>query len=451
MIRQPETTTQTRIRAWSMPLPKTSLTAFLEIYAGEPRFYFEKNQDELSFAAAGIAAQISGQGHGRFDAVRRQADDLFEHISPLAGSAPDAPAPMLFGGFSFFPDFTPQADWESFPPASFTLPKVVLARRQGNCWLSFYQTQQPDQSDEDIRAGLQEEGRILRENLQTAAQSGEVSRHTANDISYPRSKDSWERSVSSAVEHIRQSALEKIVLSRTCQVSSGRPLDPVRSLARLAESYPTSFRFLVELAPQHAFFGASPERLAAVGRRRLELSALAGSAPRDTHSQTDQALGAALLEDPKNLHEHAFVVNYIRAQLTPLLDSIEVDAQPSLRLLPNIQHLNTEISGQLASECTILDVVEAMHPTPAVGGFPKEEAASLIPQLENYQRGWYASPLGWFDSQGDGEFIVAIRSALLNKNKATLFSGAGIVENSDPSMEWEETQIKFLPMLDAIG
>jgi isochorismate synthase len=203
------------------------------------------------------------------------------------------------------------------------------------------------------------------------------------------------------------------------------------------------------------FLGASPERLVRLHGGLLATSCLAGSIGRGADADADQALGARLLSSAKDLTEHAVVSEMLAESLAPICESLEVAPQPGLLRLSNVQHLYTPIHGTLAlrpdgTRPCILDLVARLHPTPAVGGYPRSEALALIRRLEQLDRGWYAGPVGWLDHYGEGEFAVAIRSALLRAGEANLFAGCGIVGNSDPESEYRESCLKLKAMLGAL-
>ncbi len=160
--------------------------------------------------------------------------------------------------------------------------------------------------------------------------------------------------------------------------------------------------------------------------------ALAGSAPRGATGEEDRHLGSELLYSAKNREEHEIVTTTIRDSLASLCSRIWITDTPELLRLKNIQHLQTAIVGELLPGRSMLEALHALHPTPAVGGSPTEQALAFIRAHENLDRGWYAGPIGWIDLRGNGEFAVALRSALLEKNQATLFAGCGIVRDSDP-------------------
>ncbi|KJD52239.1 isochorismate synthase, partial [Bacillus amyloliquefaciens] len=178
---------------------------------------------------------------------------------------------------------------------------------------------------------------------------------------------------------------------------------------------------------------------------------LAGSIKRGESEQEDRMLGLELLNDEKNLIEHDIVVNMIHQALLSNCSNIKKPAKPGLYKTKNVQHLYTPIVGKMNAESSLFDLIEKLHPTPALGGAPQQKAIEVIRVLEPMSRGWYAAPAGWIDMSGNGEFAVAIRSGLIDSKEARIFAGCGVVADSDPHMEYEETQIKMKPMLSALG
>nr|NLU60538.1 isochorismate synthase [Pseudomonas sp. BIGb0427] len=198
-------------------------------------------------------------------------------------------------------------------------------------------------------------------------------------------------------------------------------------MARLASNDPAAYLFAFR-RQQSCFIGASPERLVKLDGGRLRTLALAGTSRRDpADPQQDAQLAQALLDCEKNRHEHALVVQIIESGLAPWASQLQVPATPSVQRLSRVQHLSTVIEGRLRPQTSLLQVVEALHPTPAVGGHERQQAMEHIRHCEGFDRGWYAAPLGWLDARGNGEFIVGLRSALLNGEQARLFAGCGIV------------------------
>ncbi|MDX2166285.1 MAG: isochorismate synthase, partial [Deltaproteobacteria bacterium] len=259
----------------------------------------------------------------------------------------------------------------------------------------------------------------------------------------------YARAVAAATADIAAGRFDKLVLARTCALRATRRFDCARAAARLRQAYPGCTTFwLGERGGD--FLGATPEVLARVRDGALETAALAGTTGRGTTTASDAALADGLLGSDKNRREHAHVVVALTDALRPLSSALQVEATPRILRLPSLQHLLTPIRGRLAPGAHLLDLVAALHPTPAVGGTPRAAALAALPRHEGWARGWYASPLGWFDARGDGDMVVAIRSALVRGRRAVLFAGAGIVAGSDPDAELAETRLKLQPLLSAL-
>jgi isochorismate synthase len=197
------------------------------------------------------------------------------------------------------------------------------------------------------------------------------------------------------------------------------------------------------------FLGASPERLVRLEGRAVSASSLAGSAPRGATPAEDDALAAELLASPKDRAEHAVVRRMLCAALAELCDDVRALQEPSLLTLANVHHLHTGVSARLREGHTLLQLVARLHPTPAVGGEPRDDALRWIRDHEQLDRGWYAAPVGWVGDQA-GEFAVALRSGLVRGNEAWLFAGCGVVADSEPQAELEESEVKLRSMQGAM-
>jgi len=256
-------------------------------------------------------------------------------------------------------------------------------------------------------------------------------------------RDSWVSLVQKAVDSIRRQEFSKVVLARFQEMTRSHKLKIGVALSRLLRKYPDCHTFMANLPHRGSFFGASPERLVKREGKSLETTALAGTKPRQA-SETFEALSSQLLNSQKDLEEHKLVVDEIKSTLEPLCDRLEVPERPCVRSLRNVLHLETPITGEVDNKKgNILTLVDALHPTPALGGVPRGHALTWMKENEGWERGWYAAPVGWMNRYGDGEFIVGIRTALAKDTKTYLFAGCGIVAASDPDNEWEETQAKL--------
>jgi menaquinone-specific isochorismate synthase len=254
--------------------------------------------------------------------------------------------------------------------------------------------------------------------------------------------------VHDALGRIRASELAKVVAARRSQVTLDRPIDVIEVLERLGKDQIGCVRFAFERAGS-VFLGATPERLVELRGLDVTSEALAGSIARG--GREDGPAGEALLASEKDRREHDLVVRGVRESLAPLCSDVRHPAEPSVCSLRNVLHLRTPVSASLAAPVHVLELVRALHPTPAVCGFPRAASAQWIRDHEPASRGWYASPVGWFDARGDGAFAVAIRSAVVTGAEAWLYAGAGIVDGSDPASEYRETAVKQLAMLWALG
>jgi isochorismate synthase len=253
--------------------------------------------------------------------------------------------------------------------------------------------------------------------------------------------DAWRRRVAATVADIDAGRVGKVVLARAVRVTADAALDPLRVLARLRAAQPECTVFGV--GHGGAFFvGATPERLARVTAGRLDTAAVAGTCLRGR--------GDALLASPKERAEHAFVVDALRRRLAPLAARLTIPDTPEVVGAGDVLHLRTPVTATLRPGRGLLDVVAALHPTPAVCGVPQDDALRLLARRERLARGWYAGGVGWVDAAGDGEIVVPLRCALLRGRQATLFAGAGIVAGSDPDAELEETRLKLRPLLGAL-
>lgn len=439
-----------RLLSCSIPGAGFSLESFLASAAGGARFYWENGDDRIAFAGAGNAVELMAWGPERFDKIAKATRALFDGAHVEGAGAPLS-GPRLMGGFAFRSDFTPDNTWSIYSPAFFVLPHYQVVKVGDAAWLTINTQIPPDESPSrlipDLRAALQEKLAQLRHG-ELAAREG--TRSALIDIDYPMRYPVWEQMIREATARIRAGALRKVVLARAAELRFDGPVRLLPILLRLGAHYADCCRFLFEPRPRYAFYGASPELLASLRGRQLNTMALAGSAARGQTVAADHRLGAGLLASAKEREEHAIVVDKMRDRLAPVMDSLEIGESDLLKLT-NIQHINTPIRGILNRRSGILPLVEALHPTPALGGDPRPEALRLIRELEPIPRGWYGAPVGWIDARLDGEFAVAIRSAVAQEARAWVYAGAGIVADSEPRSEWAETELKFRPMLDAHG
>ncbi|MFF2136331.1 isochorismate synthase [Streptomyces sp. NPDC058193] len=258
--------------------------------------------------------------------------------------------------------------------------------------------------------------------------------------------------VAAAVKRMRAGEFDKVVLARTLELTSARDLDLPAMLSRLARRDPDGYTFAVPSGPGRTLVGASPELLVARRGGRLVANPLAGSAQRSGDLAEDVRRAAALLDSPKDLHEHAVVVDAIREALAPFCVTLDVPERPTLVRTAAMWHLSTTLTGELRDpSSTALDLASALHPTPAVCGTPTDVARQVIADSEPFDRGAYTGMVGWQDADGDGDWVVTIRCAKAEGRTLRLFAGAGVVAESSPAAETAETGAKFRTFLSAVG
>ncbi len=265
-------------------------------------------------------------------------------------------------------------------------------------------------------------------------------------VDRPNRRD-WQRNIELALAKFSDLQLEKIVLARQSTLTFTTEIQPQSLLRSLKPNNPHSYHFCFQIDPTTAFIGTSPERLYYRRDRLLKTEAIAGTRQRGESAEIDRQLSDNLLNSAKDLHEHQLVVNNLQTILKELCHSVTIDRELTILKLNKVQHLYTQCNGVLNSALTDAEILPKLHPTPAVGGFPRTQALKLIAELEPFARGWYAAPVGWVGCD-DTEFAVAIRSGLIDRDRLLLFAGAGIVKGSRSVEEWAEIENKIRHFTD---
>ena len=439
-------------------------------------------------ALASTAVRLYGGGEGgpaephpvASETLAPGAEGLLDSAAGSLDGAGPAVGPVLMGGFAFAPG-DHDGPWAAFGDARLWVPGCVYQVKGDRAWLHV-QAQIPADADPLIARQVAEaELERMQASLAGAlahpsgdardaapaarAANGARSGRAADTACGPAeavagpgavtrrdvpAKEQWLASVAAVVDAIRAGQLEKAVLARTVQVSAAGGFAPGAALRYLEKHYPECCIFAVAHGDQ-CFLGATPERLVRLEAGQVEVACLAGSIGRGRTPEEDRRLGAALLGSAKNRHEHQVVLDAIVAGLAPWCNSVAAAPEPVLLKFANVQHLYTPVRARLRNGATVLDLAATLHPTPAIGGHPTAKALAFIRRLEAVDRGWYAGPVGWVDGRGQGEFAVALRSALLAGEQAWLYAGCGIMADSDPEAEFAESCLKLRPMLAALG
>ncbi|WP_250885907.1 isochorismate synthase [Shewanella jiangmenensis] len=414
-------------------VPALPLISWLASQTLYPRIYWHGRDKEDEVAAIGAAADFL------FDdpVSDQQLANVYQHQRDLSSNHNI----RYYGGVAFDRDVS---GWPEFGRAHFVLPRMEL-RRSGKDFqlilnLNFEGRDRQTECDAALAALEQ------LQKPRPLTPPGKV--HLLGRSEYPEFPR-WKQLVEQVTAGKFNQHTPKVVLSRLSQLEINEPIDPWMVLACWQGRSPSSFQFGFQFSPERTFISCSPERLYRRRQQELFTEALAGTTVRGVSVEEDNQLAQQLLDDSKNSHENQLVRQHIVEHLAPLSSYVGADESPKIFKLPHIQHLHRAIRAQLKPCINDFQLLQALHPTPAVGGLPRDSALSFIRQQEGYNRGWYAGACGYLNKH-ESEFSVAIRSALIEPGRLNLFAGAGIVTGSDPEAEWQELDNKLATILSIL-
>ena len=408
--------------------------------------YWARPSQSFAIAALGAAAVLSPSGPERFAAVDEEWRWLLSNAL-IESDSTEAPGvgPILIGGFSFDPDGPRTERWEGFPSAHMIVPQMHLTTIDGNSWLTVSSIVSGNNvPDRDLELLAKTREIILKPQPTGSSNEGALVQ-----ISSDLPEADWRTMVGDAVAEIRSSDLKKVVLARSIRGVTSEPANPFAVLRQLSDVHRDALIFGYWRGDR-VFVGASPERLAQLEDGSVSASSLAGTVKRGTTQQEDLSLARELQSSAKDLAEHAAVRDMLHEILSEVAENVTSPDVPEIVTLSNVHHLHTEVRGDLCDNHSLLDVVSRLHPTPAVGGTPRDAALEFINENEQLDRGWYAAPIGWIDRSG-GEFAVALRCGVMAASEFALYAGCGIVADSDPDQELAESTLKLEPMRAAIS
>jgi menaquinone-specific isochorismate synthase len=319
----------------------------------------------------------------------------------------------------------------------------------GDAWLRARAFVSVDEAD-DVFVRLRHRAEELRAELTTRMDTRAPAPRSVSARRTTTERASWEHAVQESLEAIREGRVSKAVLARILDVDLDEAIDAVDVVSHLWDSNRGSHVFMFEPEPRSALVGAAPETVATLRDGVFHATAVAGSIRRGSTPREQAELATRLLASEKDRVEQRITLDDMIARLETVGHQVRADPQPHVLTLARIQHLETEIRASVPAEVGVLDLLRLLHPTPAVCGLPRDTAMALLAEEEPFDRGWYSGPVGWFDAEGNGVFAPALRSAVSAGRGWRLFAGAGIVEGSVPALEWDETAIKFEPMLGAL-
>lgn len=467
----------------SITLPFQGSEPFLVLQSGQihgPKFFWEQPDQSQAHLAIGVLNRFRATGEERFRSMGYQMEHLRSSIDSVNLSELDLnQIPLFSGGYSFEP-YNVSKEWREFGSSQFLLPKVLFTKREKlltvtlnlDTEIFFSKTNDPKTSTKLNHEELARRLRPIFEELNLVelfeitdqVRTPNFSQHSEQssdelESTLPRGltehskrleelrnmsgRTSWIQRVGRAIGSIEAAHFQKIVLAREVLLKKEEEFSALPMLTLLRREFPDCTLFYVEMESGNCFLGASPERLVKIQNQQLDTDALAGSAPRGEDDTSDLRFTTELIQSQKDLDEHQFVLREIIDSLGEFSSNIVHTTTPGIRKLKNVQHLHTPIRATLDDNVSIHDIIETLHPTPAVGGYPVKQSLLHIRDLEQLDRGWYSGAVGWFNLSGDGEFTVAIRSAFIEPEFLHLYAGCGIIKHSDPEKEWEETCMKL--------
>ena len=395
----------------TVELPEALRGPLVELLPAKPTAFIHNGGGIIGF---GETTRLTAKGPDRIRALAQAWRELVADAEVVDSVNLPGTGLVAFGSIAF-------AD-SSESESILIVPEVIIGSRDGRMWLT------------SVNGKAWPKQTAYQANDAVELRSGHQSRA------------GFEASVQSAIDAISAGKVEKVVLARDLEAAVPKKFDIRPVLSKLAEKYPTCWVYSVD-----GTFGASPELLVRVSHGQVSARVLAGTAGRGTDPEVDQAIATALAGSHKNLAEHAFAVDSFVQALEPFCVQVDADSEPFSLALPNVWHLASDVHGVLKQEASVLDLAAALHPTAAVAGTPRAAAQALIEELEPFDRGRYAGPVGWIGADGDGEWAIALRGGQLEESRIRAFAGCGIVSESEPSAELAETELKFQPVIGALA
>ncbi len=438
-----------QIASISIPLTYVAPLAILQSMEIKDRmhYYMDRPVDELSLIAYGSVISGSFQGKGRFNSVKDFSIECLKRTASYPEASEAFMGPHFFNTFTFSDKSNSK---DIFPAATVFLPEWHLYSVKGQYGFVINLRVDEDSNIDDLFIRLLERYDYFKSFDYSTHRNQIGTKKEEEILDTIITKSSFEKAVSGALEDLAKSLYHKIVLAQKITFKNHTKSEGVQFLNRLRDRFPGCYTFSFSDGSGKTFIGSSPEKLLQIRKGVISTEAIAGSSSRGREPIQDAQLGMELLGSEKNLREHDLVKESILKRLKAIGVKTSCDERPRLLTLTNVQHLMTKIKGVISSDIHILEIASELHPTPAVGGQPRQFAVPRIRELEGFERGLYAGLLGWFNSKNDGDLIVGIRSAQFNKDSVDVFAGAGIVNGSKIEEETAEIELKRQAIMKSI-
>lgn len=429
----------------SYKLPNSDLQVLNKltmILRNNPRaFYLENVKEKFSLLGLGSALELSENGLGRFSTLSKSYRELKGKIISNWQDETNE-FPLICGSMKFTVEHS-EDEWKDFKDSDWFVPEFLLVEKNGSKNL-FYNSNNQNVS---LKKHTDKFASKL-ESLLSIQENAEVK--TPNILSSkgvsPKDKKKWKALILETLDKMLEQNISKIVVSRRVDLVLSGELNWDDITKYFAEHYPDCYIFIYH-SSNSTFFGATPERLIKIQDKRITIDALAGSILRGKNDEEDKKFESEMLTSPKLNHEHDLVVHQLKKAISKYVTKIVANKIP-FKKLRNIQHLHTLLESELIPDTSIFELIEAIYPTGAICGEPKDKALSLLKKIEDHKRGLYSGIIGYLNLADEGEFFIGIRSALHRENKLFVYAGGGIVEGSNPEIEFEETDLKLRAILN---
>jgi menaquinone-specific isochorismate synthase len=409
----------------ALPIEELDLLSWLRNQPHAEKLYWYDKNENLEVAGIGVADIVFGDELSGYASVIRR---ILKYSSARCSKC------RYYGGFSFYKNLPVKEEWKGFGAYQFILPKFEIVRNgEGDFFIC--NLIHPD--DNELIQLVRNLDKISFNDSSEAA-----TRPVISEVVHHPDKKHWQDMIYTALRHIQNDEYEKIVLARKVEIDLLSQPDPFTIISALRKTNHHTVSFCFQPQEDMIFLGVTPEILYRRDKREIISEAVAGTRPRGENEDENEKLANELISSEKELREHGYVSTSLKRNLSRLCKSLNTDQEVSVLKLSQIQHLYVPFSGNLHNSVTDGEILEALHPTPAVGGYPEKSVLPTLREAEPFNRGWYAAPVGW-TAADSATFAVAIRSALVVKNKIFLYSGAGIVEGSSPDKEWAELDNKI--------
>jgi menaquinone-specific isochorismate synthase len=408
----------------------------------ERSFYFEDPESDFIIIGNDEILNITENGEGRFAITDKKLREWKHKIVSNEEVINSKRIPLFIGAMKFRVEHSDN-EWKDFNDSTWFVPKTMFLKIDNKQFFIFnflYTSQTPIETIvSNFRIKLEHFNKINENNSPLP----EIRRVEGNSL---KDKKKWREKINQVLKSIESGQVNKVVLARKEDVLLSGEINFERVISKFRRDYKTCRLFIYHFGKSF-FFGATPEILAKFSSGKVEFDALAGSAPRGKNEEEDKDFEKKLLASHKDIAEHNFVIDHIKNALSSVCNEITEKEKFKVKKLSNIQHLLTIISANLKPESSLFAVIKEIYPTPAICGSPPNEALHLIKKYENFRRGLYSGIIGWFNLENEGDFVVALRSALNYNNKLIAYAGSGIVQNSEADSEFAETELKLNPII----